>query len=229
MRVRALMVATTATLAVSGGIAYATGSGGSNVITACQLNSVGTIRLIEPGRPGFRGRCSNVENQVTWNQKGVPGAQGPKGDPGPQGPKGDTGPQGPKGDTGATGAPGPKGDPGDPGTGTGGGGVSGYQLVTASTELAGGTSVTGYLPCPSGKKVVGGGWTTADGRFNVNVIGSGPSADGAAWTGGMYNAGTSSATLTLTAICISLSGGSSAAGAERQASRPVFTFGNGGD
>jgi Collagen triple helix repeat (20 copies) len=326
VRVRALLstrrgqilVATTAAVAVSGGIAYATGSGGSGVITACKLNNVGTIRLIEPGKSGLQGHCSNIETQVTWNQKGQPGPKGDKGDPGAPGAKGDkgdpgapgapgdkgdkgdpgapgakgdpgpkgdtgatgatgaTGDQGPagapgakgdKGDTGAMGAPGAKGDPGAPGApgakgdpgapgapgakgdpgapGTpgapgakgdkgdpGANGVSGYQIVTASTAIDPGIEITGLVFCPSGKKVTGGGWTTTDNRFNVNVIGSGPNADATGWQGGMYNAGTTTATLTLTALCADVDGSSPqplAAGAEKKSTAPVFTKVKAGD
>src|SRR5215475_6212769 len=116
-RSRRIAIGVGATMALSAGIAYATGGGG-NVIYACKLKSVGTVRLIEPGRSGLQGRCSSRETAVTWNQKGQPGAAGAKGDTGAtgaQGLKGDTGAtgaQGLKGDTGATGAQGLKGDTG---------------------------------------------------------------------------------------------------------------------
>ncbi len=306
MSVRALLstrrgriaVGAAAALAISGGVAYATGSGGSGVITACELNNVGTIRLIEPGRPGLKGHCSNIETQVTWNQKGQPGvkgdkgdpgapgakgdpgapgangdpgapgakgdpgAPGAKGDPGAPGAKGDTGDPGAKGDTGATGAIGPKGDKGDQGpagapgakgdtgaqgapgakgdTGAPGApgapgakgdkgdpgapGVSGYQVVSASTEIGAGVEITGALFCPGGKRATGGGWTTADSNFHVNVIGSGPNADGTAWIGGMYNTGTTSATLTLTVLCITADTPSpQPLAAAQERSGPVFT------
>ncbi len=299
MRVRALLstrrgqilVATTAALAVSGGIAYATGSGGSAVITACKLNNFGTIRLIEPGKPGLQGHCSNIETQVTWNQKGQPGEQGPKGDkgdpgapgakgdkgdpgapgaPGAKGDKGDTGATGDKGDPGAPGAPGAKGDKGDPGapgtpgakgdkgdTGAPGApgakgdpgapgakgdtgpkgdkgdqgiqgiqgpaGMTGYQVVSASTTIDPGVAIIGTLYCPGGKVPTGGGWSTTNNDYQVKVIGSGPTSDNLAWTGGMHNQGTTSDTLTLTVFCVTGPGSSAAAAsAEKKSSGAVF-------
>ena len=52
------------------------------MITACKLNNVGTIRLIDPSRSGLAGNCSNLETEISWNQKGPAGATGPKGDTG---------------------------------------------------------------------------------------------------------------------------------------------------
>ena len=62
--------------------------------------------------------------------------------------------------------------------------------MTASTGIPAGVEIVGTLPCPSGKRPVGGGWTTTDNNFQVTVIGSGPTSDTTGWTGGMYNSGT---------------------------------------
>jgi hypothetical protein len=129
---------------------------------------------------------------LTIGAVGPQGPQGSKGDPGASGP---AGPPGPKGDTGSQGIAGTQGNPGA-------NGVSGYEIVTASTPIGPGIEVLGTLPCPSGKKAVGGGWTTTENSLSVNVIGSAPTSDGGAWTGAMYNTGTSTPTLTLTAICV---------------------------
>jgi hypothetical protein len=140
-RSRWIAIGVGATMALSAGIAYATG-GGNDVIYACKLKSVGTVRLIQPGRSGLQGRCSSLETEVTWNQKGQPGAAGPKGNPGPAGPKGDTGAtgaQGLKGDTGATGAQGLKGDTGA----TGAQGLKGDTGATGAQGLKGDTGATG--------------------------------------------------------------------------------------
>ena len=53
-----------AVVVVSAGIAYAA-SGGTDVIYACKLDNVGTIRLIEPSRPGLAGNCSNLETEIS--------------------------------------------------------------------------------------------------------------------------------------------------------------------
>jgi hypothetical protein len=237
-----VMGSTGAALAITAGIAYAAIPDSGGTIYACSLNHVGTIRLIDPAKSGLQGRCSSLETQVSWNQKGQPGAAGAKGDPGPKGDTGATGAAGDKGDkgdtgaAGAAGAAGAKGDKGDPGaagakgdtgatgaTGAAGAnGASGYQIVTAATGIPGGIEIIGTLACPAGKRATGGGWTTTDNDYRVNVIGSGPTADGGAWTGGMYNTGTLTAQVTLTAICITVPGSSPQALA-RTAEGPVFT------
>ena len=118
--------------------------------------------------------------------KGATGAQGPSGAPGAAGAQGATGATGPQGEQGAAGAS----------------GVSGYQKIDASTGIPAGIEITGTLFCPAGKKAVGGGWLTTDNNFQVNVVGSGPTADGNGWTGGMYNTGTLTQQLTLSVICL---------------------------
>jgi hypothetical protein len=266
-------------LAVTAGIAYASIPDGDGTIHACVLKNVGTVRLIDPAKSGPQAHCSSVEAEVTWNQKGqpgakgdpgapgakgdpgapgakgdkgdpgapgakgdkgdpgapgakgdagAPGAQGDKGDPGTPGAKGDPGApgaKGDKGDTGDPGAPGAKGDPGAPGTdgAQGPAGVSGYQVVTASTDLPNGQQVSGFLPCPAGKKAVGGGWTTDAIFAKVNVIGSGPASDGSAWTGGMDNESGAMQHITLSVVCATV-GTTAALARARTAERPRFTL-----
>jgi hypothetical protein len=86
--------------------------------------------------------------------KGAPGTipvVGPNGKlPAAIGAVGPQGPQGPKGDPGAKGSPGTAGATGDPGT-------SGYEIVTASTANDSTNAKSISVPCPTGKKAVGGG------------------------------------------------------------------------
>jgi len=79
-----------AALAVAG-TAYATIPDAGGVFTACKLNGLGTVRLIDPSGPSssWLSHCTAFETQVSWNQKG---------------PKGDTGPAGLTGANGANGA-----------------------------------------------------------------------------------------------------------------------------
>jgi hypothetical protein len=111
---RRLVAVSVTTFALIGGVAYATIPGGDGVYTACRLNGVGTIRLIDPSLPkaNLLGHCSNLETEIVWNKSGTPG---PKGDPGAPGTKGDKGDPGVPGADGAPGAKGDKGDPGLPG------------------------------------------------------------------------------------------------------------------
>jgi hypothetical protein len=100
--------AAVAAVALAGGIAYASTSGGGT-ITACAKAANGDLRLADADG------CRSNEQQVTWNEVGPPGQKGDTGDTGPAGPKGDTGAPGPAGATGSPGSPGPAGPKGDTG------------------------------------------------------------------------------------------------------------------
>jgi hypothetical protein len=65
-------------------VAYAAIPDSAGVYTACRLNGIGTIRLIDPSAPSssLLGHCTAFETQISWNQKG------PKGDPGTPGQNG---------------------------------------------------------------------------------------------------------------------------------------------
>ena len=111
-RTRRLVVTVAALFAVAAGVAYATIPDSGGVFTACKLNALGTIRLIDPSGPtsSLLSHCTTYETQIGWNQKGPAGTAGATG---AQGPKGDTGATGSQG---AVGAPGPRGPQGDVGT-----------------------------------------------------------------------------------------------------------------
>ena len=87
-RRRLLLVGVVLEVAAAGsGIAYATIPGDGNVYTACMLNGVGTVRLIDPSLApsNLMSHCTRLETKITWNQQGQagsPGPPGPKGDPG---------------------------------------------------------------------------------------------------------------------------------------------------
>ena len=80
-RTGVLVLAGLVGLLVAGGIAYATIPDGGGVFTACRLNGVGTIRLIDPSGPSgsLLSRCTQLETQIQWNAKGQTGATGPAG------------------------------------------------------------------------------------------------------------------------------------------------------
>jgi hypothetical protein len=87
-----------------GGIAFASIPSSGGVFTACVLKNVGTLRLIDPSLSShdLTSHCvSSLEQQVSWNAAGTPGA------PGATGPKGATGQKGATGPQGATGPEGP--------------------------------------------------------------------------------------------------------------------------
>jgi len=80
-RTGALVLAGLVGLLVAGGIAYATIPDGGGVFTACRLNGVGTIRLIDPSGPSssLLSRCTQLETQIQWNAKGQQGPPGANG------------------------------------------------------------------------------------------------------------------------------------------------------
>jgi hypothetical protein len=63
---------------IAGAVASATAPGDGNVLTACMLKNVGTIRLIDPSlaSSNLMSHCTSLETQVSWNQKGVQGPPG---------------------------------------------------------------------------------------------------------------------------------------------------------
>ena len=71
-------------LLVVAGVAYAAIPDSAGVYTACKLNGIGTIRLIDPSLPStsLLSHCTALESQISWNQKGQ------KGDPGAPGENG---------------------------------------------------------------------------------------------------------------------------------------------
>jgi hypothetical protein len=93
------------------------------------------------------------------------------------------------------------------GDGNGGSSVTqltGFQIVTGSGSSASGTAVSeSTAACPSGKVVIGGGYTT--GNQAANVYDSFPAAGGSGWTVGMKNENinvTTSITMSPVAVCI---------------------------
>ena len=79
-----LAVTALAAFGIAAGIAYAATTDAGTVYTACKLNATGTIRMIEPGESGLKGRCTALETKISWNEKGQDGATGPAGPAGPQ-------------------------------------------------------------------------------------------------------------------------------------------------
>jgi hypothetical protein len=75
-----LLVVAAVGLLVAGGAAYATIADSGGVLTACRLNSNGSLRLIDPSSSsGPLSHCTANETQVSWNQDGQPGAAGKDG------------------------------------------------------------------------------------------------------------------------------------------------------
>ncbi len=133
-----------------------------------------------------RAQCRANEQQLDLVALGLVGPQGPAGPPGPQGAAGPSGPQG------AAGPSGPSG-------------VSGYQIVARQEFLAPSTSASVHVECPTGKKVLGGGFNIETPN-EVKVFSSEPS-DGQGnlidhgWNVFVQNAGALTRQTTAIAIC----------------------------
>jgi hypothetical protein len=76
------LVAVVAALAVGGGVAYAAIPDAGKVYHACMLKGIGTIRMIDTEK---QQRCSALESEITWNQRGEQGGPGAAGSPGADG------------------------------------------------------------------------------------------------------------------------------------------------
>lgn len=192
----------------------------NSVIHACYRGN-GNLRLVD------KSSCVSNETPVSWNQtgpqgpQGVPGPQGiagpqgeagpqgvpgPQGTPGPQGVAGPQGTQGPQGVAGTQGAsgpegpPGPQGQPGVPGP-SGPAGVSGYEIVNTMGTLPTNGSVSVVATCPSGKRVLGGGYVVPSEADTAPL--SRPEADNAWRVDFKSNGG--SGTASVYAICAAAS------------------------
>jgi hypothetical protein len=119
-------------------------------IKSCVNNESGSIRITaDPtGYVSPSTACKGTEHGLSWPLQGPTGPQGPAGTAGPPG---KTGLTGPPGKTGKRGPVGPAGKNGSPV------GVQGWEIVTGSTSPTRITQQGLTVPCPAGKKVIGGG------------------------------------------------------------------------
>jgi hypothetical protein len=168
-------------------------------------NSVGATQLKTSAVTGLKvkdGSLAAADFKAGQLPAGPQGLKGDKGDTGPAGPKGDAGTPGPKGDTGAAGLQGPKGDTGA----TGPVGIGGYEEVsnTNFTILAPGQSGDAKVLCPSGKKALGGEFSTSTGAY-LAADSSVAVANGVGWFVEGKNVGAVSGTITVSAICANVS------------------------
>jgi hypothetical protein len=145
----ALLVACVALVVALGGVSYAAGVLPNNSVGTAQLKKKAVSAAKLKKNAVTRGKVRN--NAITTSKvkdrtllaQDFKAGQLPVGPQGAAGPQGPTGPQGPKGDTGAAGAP----------------GVSGYFIQSASASLAAGEEKKVVATCPTGKTVLGGGYS----------------------------------------------------------------------
>lgn len=193
---------------LASGALYAQASIQPQTVSLCVLKS-GLVYVVGQG---FRAKdCSRNAQLISIStgqqgSLGPAGPQGPAGDKGPvgdQGPVGLSGPQGEQGSPGPDGNPGPQGIPGEkgePGV-SGVSGVSGWEMVSTISSNAAGADKTQSAMCPTGKKVMGGGYVVNTTSSSYHVPASYPSASDT-WSVKIHRTDGSGAwTFTVTALC----------------------------
>jgi len=173
-------------------IAAAGGATAAGLITGSQIKD-GSITGIDVRNGSLTGADVADHSIKATDIAGIKGIGGPVGPQGPQGAKGDNGPrgaqgiqgiQGPvglRGDPGPSGAAGPTGPPGVTGP-AGAPGLSGYQIVTRTSAVDQTTPKGDILPCPAGKRAIGGGYETVGQNTGLTTVFNGPNAAGTGWT-----------------------------------------------
>jgi hypothetical protein len=151
------------------------------VISSCYAKDGGYVRVIDAARAD----CKGSETLLTWNQQGVQGLKGDKGD------KGETGDQGIQGEPGEQGLPGAAG-------------VSGYEIAQQTFTFPQGVdNLSVEVPCPTGKKALGGGWY--QGVTAQRVVTSAPGQNGDSWFVSMLIGVNGGTTFVVYAICATTS------------------------
>lgn len=145
----------------------------------------------------------SISSGIPATTSGSVGIQGPQGEAGP---KGDRGEPGPQGEPGIQGEIGPKGDKGD--SGASGTGLLGYEIVTSEVSLDDNLAKDLIATCPSGKKVISGGFNTLNvsDSGEVSIKASYPNSESSWRVQGSVDASSTSTTYSLQAyaICASL-------------------------
>ena len=128
--------------------------GDVSLIHACVASS-GAIRIVGPNTV-----CTGKDSALDWN------IQGPKGPIGPIGPQGEQGPQGLPGEQGQMGPQGLQGPAG----------ISGLVVVSNTVESnpLDRHYLSGSANCPSGKKVIGGGYTLGGNYQGATITSNSP-------------------------------------------------------
>lgn len=169
----------------------------AQLIQTCVNNNTGLIRVASTAG------CKSNETPLTWSQtgpqgpQGVPGVaglSGPMGFPGPQGIPGPTGSTGPAGASGAAGLTGPAGPAG----------VSGHIVVISPyVNIPAGSETGTFAQCPTGQKVLGGGFRFDNFVQNTSsaVIASAPDAENTRWAITVRNYGINPSTIAAFAVC----------------------------
>jgi len=172
---------------------------GGNIalIHSCVNNTSGEIKII-----AANANCPSNYRSLDWNIQGTAGQQGPIGPAGPMGPVGPVGPVGPIGPVGPQGERGPQGEqglqgerglqgeqgaqglPGEQGIQgiQGPAGISGLETVRITRVAHPDEAVIEVsVPCPAGKQVLAGGYTSGAGSTRVIVSANVPTIAPVGW------------------------------------------------
>ena len=156
-------------------VTFASAHGGNTaLIHACVNNTSGEIKII-----GANANCPNNYRPLDWNIQGPAGQQGSIGPAGPMGPVGPAGPVGPVGSQGLPGERGFQGEqglqglPGQQGI-QGSAGISGLELINQTAGLLDDSQITVAAFCPSGKQVLGGGYSFIGNNPGTTITANAP-------------------------------------------------------
>lgn len=133
--------------------------GNTALIHSCVNNTSGEVKII-----AATANCPSNYRSLDWNIQGPAGQQGPVGTVGPVGPMGPQGEPGPQGD------PGPQGIQGIQGPA----GISGWEVIQVNSGTLDQFRIDVTVDCPAGKKVLGGGFSTAGNNQYAVVMANAP-------------------------------------------------------
>lgn len=212
MRIRTMAAFAAGVMVAAAGTAFATTKvaaivGSDGKIHGCYLTSAGLLRVVAEGTA-----CREGESAIEWTAtgNGATGPIGPVGPPGPAGPRGLRGERGERGlrgfgvrgPQGPAGAKGDKGDPGPQGpVGPAGTGVTGRQVVWATTSIPPQQRWAGGVPCPAGKASTGGGYVITELNEGLIVMMSAPFS-GNGWNVQVRNPTSAAKNITTYAVCV---------------------------
>jgi hypothetical protein len=179
VRRHSIVVACVALFALLGGSAYAVVTVTGKTIK----NETITGKDVKNGSLESRELSAGAIGSLT----GQRGPAGPSGEAGRRGPIGPIGATGPKGATGPAGPQGPSG-------------IGGWEVVVSPTQTVPGDTGDGtHVDCPAGKRVLGGGGSSA--TFSMDLVSSAPTDLGAGWAVLYQNRNTAPRTYYVWAVC----------------------------
>jgi hypothetical protein len=189
------VVSTLCLFVVLSGTAYAAATLPINSVGRAQLKANAVIS--SKVQDGALLRKDFMAGQLPAGPRGSVGPAGAIGATGASGAQGPAGLQGPQGIQGFTGASGPQGPPGGFDLGK----ISYVTGPTTSVPSVAGLAVGIEALCPTGNKVVGGGFRILSADTAVGVVRSENNSTGSGWTVEVTNTSSRAVDMDATAIC----------------------------